>query len=79
MYVFPISLPCPFVGVVKAMWKVMRTYHQVKLTHEADDVREDGADKEEPDAKFNRTYVRTKLDNGLLRVWRVRCHLMYIS
>jgi len=54
----------------------MRTYHQVKLTHEADDSKGGATDSsEEADTKFNRNYVRTKLENGLLRVWRVRAPL----
>ena len=51
----------------------MCTYHQVKLTHEADDAGGRATDSsDEVDAKFDRNYVRTKLENGLLRVWRVR-------
>ncbi len=51
---------------------MMHTYHQIKLTHERRD--KEGATsegQEEPDARFSRNYVRTKLENGLLRVWRV--------
>ena len=50
----------------------MHTYHQIKLTHERRDEREETSEeKEEPDARFSRNYVKTKLENGLLRVWRV--------
>lgn len=50
----------------------MHTYHQIKLTHEQRDQRElDSAEQDEADSKFSRNYVRTKLENGLLRVWRV--------
>lgn len=56
----------------QAMWRVMHTYHQIKLTHERRDERgATGEEKEEADEKFSRNYVRTKLENGLLRVWRV--------
>lgn len=55
------------------MWRLMHTYHQIKLTHERRHRREaDREEKEEADSKFSRNYVRTKLENGLLRVWRVR-------
>lgn len=56
------------------MWRLMHTYHQIKLTHERRDRREaeNAEQEEEADNKFSRNYVRTKLENGLLRVWRVR-------
>ena len=63
------------------MWRVMHTYHQIKLTHERkDEMEATSEEKEEPDARFSRNYVRTKLENGLLRVWRVSsglcaCHI----
>ena len=61
----------------QAMWRVMHTYHQIKLTHERQDKRKEGSggEGEEADARFSRNYVRTKLENGLLRVWRVSTSL----
>jgi hypothetical protein len=54
------------------MWRLMHTYHQIKLTHERRDKREaESEEQDEADSKFSRHYVRTKLENGLLRVWRV--------
>ena len=54
----------------------MGTYHQIKSTHEkademADKREANGTNEEDTDTRFNRNYVKTKLDNGLLRVWRV--------
>ena len=55
----------------------MHTYHRIKLTQERRDElgEQEGATGDRrtaADEKFSRNYVRTKLENGLLRVWRVR-------
>ena len=72
LFVFLFVCCCFF----QAMWKVMGTYHQIKSTHEkademADKREANGTNEEDTDTRFNRNYVKTKLDNGLLRVWRV--------
>lgn len=50
----------------------MFNYHQIKNWHGTRDDNEksseSGADAED---SFSRHYVKTKLENGLLRVWRV--------
>ena len=52
----------------------MYNYCQIKEWHSKNYARTPSLDGEEPssvDIAFNRSYVRQKLDNGLLRVWRV--------
>lgn len=51
----------------------MHNYHKIKKWHDSADSRRptNTSERKEEDA-FNRNYVRTKLENGLLRVWRVR-------
>jgi hypothetical protein len=56
---------------MQTMWKIMYNYHQIKKWHGARDG--DVETENNPDAEdtFSRHYVKTKLENGLLRVWRV--------
>lgn len=65
---------------MQAMWRLMHTYHRIKLTHERRDRTEEASkEQEEGNAKFSRNYVRTKLENGLLRVWRVSAYSPCVS
>ena len=57
----------------------MYSYCQVKEWHSKNLTRTPSLDGEEPNGveiAFNRSYVRQKLDNGLLRVWRVSVHVL---
>ena len=62
----------------------MRNYHEVKQWHEhyerqnpaSAEAAERGVD--EAELSFNRNYVNKKLDNGLLRVWRVGSEVLCI-
>ena len=60
---------------VQAFWRIMFSYRQVKEWHSKSDTRtqpdELGEGTSNPDIAIDRSYVRTKLENGLLRVWRV--------
>ena len=51
----------------------MYNYHQIKNWHGDRDGGVDKSSENSPDAEdsFSRHYVKTKLENGLLRVWRV--------
>ena len=53
----------------------MYNYHQIKSWHGARDVAqmssESGSIHKDDADSFSRHYVKTKLENGLLRVWRV--------
>ena len=60
--------------LLQIVWRVMHSYHQVKVWHDLYDVKSaDSLSEYENQAEisFNRNYVKTKLANGLLRVWRV--------
>lgn len=51
----------------------MYNYHQIKNWHGArDDVEKSSENNSDAEDSFSRHYVKTKLENGLLRVWRVR-------
>ena len=59
----------------------MYNYHQIKSWHSArDDVEKsskDGSiDVDDVQDSFSRHYVKTKLENGLLRVWRVSTNVV---
>ena len=58
---------------IQTMWKIMYNYHQIKNWHGARDGDVERCSENNPDAEdtFSRHYVKTKLENGLLRVWRV--------
>ena len=58
---------------MQTMWKIMYNYHQIKNWHGARDGDVERFSENNPDAEdtFSRHYVKTKLENGLLRVWRV--------
>ena len=63
-----------WIVTVQVFWKIMYNYCQIKEWHSKNYTRTPSLDGEEPssvDIAFNRSYVRQKLDNGLLRVWRV--------
>lgn len=50
----------------------MYNYHQIKNWHGArDDVEKSSENGPDAEDSFSRHYVKTKLENGLLRVWRV--------
>ena len=58
----------------------MYSYCQVKEWHSKNRIKNPSLDGEEPNGMeiaFNRSYVRQKLDNGLLRVWRVSVCVLY--
>ena len=58
---------------VQTMWKIMYNYHQIKNWHGArDDIEKSSENSPDAEDSFSRHYVKTKLENGLLRVWRVR-------
>ena len=52
----------------------MLSYRQIREWHSKSDTQtssEFGESSSTVDTAFDRSYVRTKLENGLLRVWRV--------
>ena len=54
----------------------MYNYHQIKRWHDSRDKAENASGDSsicvnDADDSFSRHYVKTKLENGLLRVWRV--------
>lgn len=56
------------------MWKILHNYYRIKEWHSSYEAGsgENGQDVNEE--ALNRIYVKTKLENGLLRVWRVSIH-----
>ena len=65
------------------MWKIMYNYHQIKTWHDTRDKAEKSSESssmnvDDADDSFSRHYVKTKLDNGLLRVWRVCTSTIFI-
>lgn len=64
-----IMIQCYFI-YEQVFWKIMFSYRQVKEWHSKSDTLSDVGDN--ADTAFDRSYVKTKLENGLLRVWRVR-------
>ena len=59
---------------IQSVWRIMHNYHKIKKWHDsADSRRLSNMDGNKEEDAFNRNYVQTKLENGLLRVWRVRC------
>ena len=57
----------------------MYNYHQIKAWHDTREKSSDGSSIHAKDTEdsFSRHYVKTKLENGLLRVWRVSVGLSY--
>ena len=49
----------------------MYSYRQVKEWHTVSDVSKLPEVGDSAESAFDRSYVKTKLENGLLRVWRV--------
>ena len=49
----------------------MFSFRQVKEWHSNSESHVSSEVSDNPDRAFDRSYVRTKLENGLLRVWRV--------
>ena len=68
-----LNLPNDCCKFIQTMWKVMYNYHQIKYWHGARDCDVEKSSENNSDAEdsFSRHYVKTKLENGLLRVWRV--------
>ena len=60
----------------------MYNYYKIKSWHDNHDISDKGSESshayvnDERDS-FSRHYVKTKLENGLLRVWRVRVGVRY--
>ena len=58
----------------------MYNYHQIKHWHDTREKVEKSSDDSsihmsDSEDSFSRHYVKTKLENGLLRVWRVSVSL----
>ena len=49
----------------------MFSYRQIRQWHSSSDAQASADKPKNDDTAFDRSYVRTKLENGLLRVWRV--------
>jgi hypothetical protein len=60
-------IPC-LMEVCQVFWRIMFCYKEVKEWHNQGGLE---TQSESVDWTFDRSYVRTKLENGLLRVWRV--------
>ncbi|PNF39556.1 Syndetin [Cryptotermes secundus] len=65
-------IPC-LVDLCKALWGIMRSYHQVVSWHQRKDSEKLSADGvSEPlyfEESFNKQYVKEKLGKGLVRIW----------
>jgi hypothetical protein len=59
-------IPC-LMEVCQVFWRIMFCYKEVKEWHNQGGLE---TQSESVDWTFDRSYVRTKLENGLLRVWR---------
>lgn len=64
------------VSYKQTLWKIMYNYHQIKRWHDTQDEAEKSSGDSpifanDAEDSFSRHYVKTKLENGLLRVWRV--------
>ncbi|PSN30261.1 Syndetin [Blattella germanica] len=77
-------IPC-LIDLCKALWGIMRSYHQVISWHQRNDSEKLSTDGvSEPvdfESSFNKQYVRQKLGNGLVRIWhdvqaRISTYLM---
>lgn len=60
----------------QVFWRIMFSYRQIREWHSRSDSHissemDENSISRSVDSAFDRSYVRTKLENGLLRVWRV--------
>lgn len=62
----------------QALWRILHNYHQVKEWHTMSQVAAGTEGQDPSEDAFNRNYVKAKLENGLLRVWRVGTCMMCI-
>ncbi|XP_064402332.1 syndetin-like isoform X2 [Halichondria panicea] len=62
-------IPC-LMEICFAVWRILHNYYKVREWHSSSETTSSGEGQEASEETFNRNYVRTKLENGLLRVWR---------
>ncbi len=66
------------VSSLQAVWRILHNYYKVREWHSSSETTSSGEGQEASEETFNRNYVRTKLENGLLRVWRVRIKSVHV-
>ena len=76
---------CASWSSLQTLWRIMHNYYQVRRWHYSESrvpattplsLLSAGLGEEErttAELAFDRNYVRQKLDNGLVRIWRVSC------
>lgn len=67
-------IPC-LMEICQVFWRIMFSYRQIREWHSRSDSHissemDENSISRSVDSAFDRSYVRTKLENGLLRVWR---------
>ncbi|CAH1787995.1 unnamed protein product [Owenia fusiformis] len=69
--VTPETFTSCLIDLCKALWEVMKSYHQTMEWHEQKDksLEESGSGSTNVDAHFTRRYVKQKLEHGLSRIW----------